>query len=271
LETEAMREERRAFYRFPVPAEHESAVLRVVDAELPGRLVDQSSTGFSIHLDRHPGCYAGEAAWLKTTSGWVEVRVVKVWQELDGTRVGLLRIGELAEPDPARGSAHPLRHLAMHQRSSVVAVGLALAVLAVLGCLVWMVVVKRYGRGSESGPGAETSAAASLRPAAVRALEVTLAHRHSELEHSIQQLSPTLLTLPDIVSYIQLTPEQQREIEDIARAFSESEQRLSSGAGGSKEAESLRQSALERVLSKLTPEQRAAWNEMVRSAVARLP
>src|SRR5688500_7685686 len=111
FETGLMREDRRKAWRFPVLEEHQMADMRVGDAALRVRLLDQSATGFMISVDKHPGVYAGEVVWLQTAAGWTEVRVVKVRQEVEGTRIGLERLADLATNAPSNVGVIKSDHL----------------------------------------------------------------------------------------------------------------------------------------------------------------
>jgi hypothetical protein len=260
-----MREERRRSWRFPVLEEQRAAELRVGDEALTVRLKDQSATGFLIECDRHPGVYAGENVWLQTSSGWTEVKVIKIRHEIDGTHIGLERLGDVNVEAPSstgviRGDA--LAHEAPHNSPWPTIIMIA-SLLGVMGFLAWTA-YQRY-LAEHSGPG---------RSAAAISIEHQAQHQHQKLQKSVQEFGVALLMMPQVVERLALSQDQQVELRRIFSQVAASEQQLQpSGLAAdelAKQLAALHQQATEQALDLLTPAQSQAWQAMYTEALEQL-
>lgn len=87
--------DQRQSVRLPVPPEREYAELRVGRRTIPARLLNQSSGGFAVQLDRNSPVTIGQAFVLRTAAGWYRVRVVYLQQNDEGRYVGMQQLGDL--------------------------------------------------------------------------------------------------------------------------------------------------------------------------------
>jgi hypothetical protein len=277
-ESGSMREDRRKARRFPVLEGHQQATLRVGDVSIPVRLVDQSATGFAIHVDEPPGVFPGEVVWLQTVAGWTEVRVVKARHEVDGTQIGLERIADLASGPQERGRLIPEQLAQENPRNNVwPLLVLVLGLASLLGFLAWTAVQRHMTDGLTAAvlPQAP-EAAPDPRPAAVRAIEHEATRRAIELHKSIQQFGAAMLSLPEVVEHLKLSKAQQERLKQIVHAAGQEENKLrrSGKAGGDREAEEkvqqLRHAASEAAMQVLDEAQREQWKTMFEAALERL-
>jgi hypothetical protein len=272
-----MREDRRKARRFPVLADQQQATLRVGDVAIPARLVDQSATGFAIRVEEHPGVFPGEVVWLQTVAGWTEVRVVKARHDVDGTQIGLERIADLATGPKDVSRILPEQLAQENPRHNPwPLVALVVALSGVLGFLAWTA-IGRHMAGDLSAllPQWEEQEH-DPRPAAVRAIEHEATRRASELHKWIQHSGAIMLSLPEVMEHLKLSPAQRRRLQEIVEAAMKQEDavRKAGLANGDRELESkvqqLRQAASDEALKVLDEEQRGQWTAMFASAVERL-
>jgi hypothetical protein len=87
--------DQRRTIRIPVPEERRYAELRVGRRTIPARLLNESSGGFAVQLDRDSSVTSGQSLILGTASGWCRVRVIYLQRSSDGLYVGMQRLGDL--------------------------------------------------------------------------------------------------------------------------------------------------------------------------------
>jgi hypothetical protein len=272
-----MREDRRKARRFPVQENQQQATLRVGDVAIPARLVDQSATGFAIRLEEHPGVFPGEVVWLQTVAGWTEVRVVKTRHDVEGTHIGLERIADLASGPQEKGRILP-EQLAQENphHNPWPLLALVLGMVALLGFLGWTAVQHHMADEFTGILPQDAQAAPDPRPAAVRAIEHEATRRASELHKSIQEFGAAMLTLPEVVSHLNLTPEQQQQVAQIVQTAGQQEYQLRQAAlaQGDRELDAkvqqLRQRASDAAMQVLEESQRAQWKQMFEAALEQL-
>jgi hypothetical protein len=270
-----MREDRRRAWRFPVLEEHQMADMRVGDAALRVRLVDQSATGFMIAVDKHPGVYPGEVVWLQTSAGWTEVRVVKVRQEVDGTRIGLERLSDLATNTPSDIGVIKSDHLEQEgsKASPWPFVIMIVLLTGVLGFLGWTVFVRKIDGEYVIVLNNAQPASADPRPAAVQGLETAATRRQNELHQTMREFGAAMLTMPDVVKHLKLTAEQQKRLSVIITAALKTEKELrqsgDTDAAGAK-LTLLHQEATAQAMSVLDERQRGDWDVMLKAALEQI-
>ena len=106
-----IRDQRKSF-RCAVAEARQSCELKVGPIVMPASLVDESSGGYAVVVDRPTGLDVNQTAELRTDAGWYAVRVVHITKvqprQYEGVsltrpgpwyRLGLRRLGEAAPPD----------------------------------------------------------------------------------------------------------------------------------------------------------------------------
>jgi hypothetical protein len=256
-----------------VLAEQRAAELRVGDASLIVRLVDQSATGFMIECDQHPGVYAGENVWLQTALGWTEAKVIKIRHEVDVTRIGLERLTDvnLAIPSSTgviKGKA--LTHETPYSSPwpTIIMIG---ALLGVMSFLAWTA-YDRHGserfldviRGGHHDPHKSTAAAA---------LEQQSQRRNKELQKSVKEFGVALMAMPEMAERLELSEEQLARLRQILREALASEQQLRGLGLAADELEKrlvgLHAEASQQATGLLNSQQGAAWRQMYAEAMER--
>jgi hypothetical protein len=272
-----MREDRRKARRFPVQNGQQQATLRVGDVAIAARLVDQSATGFAIHVEEHPGVFPGEVVWLQTVAGWTEVRVVKARHDVDGTHIGLERIADLATGPQEKGRFIPEQLAQENPHHNPWPIYILVAGLtALLSFLIWTAVERHMAGDLTSLLPQHSQSAHHPRPAAVRAIEHEATRRASELHKSIQQFGAAMLTLPEVVEHLKLTTPQQQRLQQIVQTAGQEEHNLrqTALASGDRELDAkvqqLRQRASEMAVQILDDAQRGQWKAMFEAALERL-
>jgi hypothetical protein len=270
-----MRDDRRKSRRIPVLADQQRGTLRVGDVSISVRVLDQSSTGFAIRAEEHPGVFPGEVVWLQTQAGWSEVRVVKTRHEVEGTQIGLERIADVAAgPDKISGVI-PEQLAQDNPRSNHWPLWCMIGGLCVvLGFLVWTAFDRQVKQGLDSV--LSPPEFVDSRPAAVRAIENEATRRASELKESIKEFGAAMLALPEVVETLKLSADQQQQLKQIVQAAVQQEQDLRSeahGGGGhliETQVHKLRLSASQEALQLLNAEQKQQWQAMFDAALERL-
>jgi hypothetical protein len=268
-----MRDERRKAWRFPVLEEHRRAELRVGDASLAVRLVDQSATGFSIECDRHPGVYAGENVWLQTSSGWTEAKVIKIRHEIEVTRIGLERLADVDVNFPSSTGVIKADSLT-HETPYSSPWPTVIMVAALLGAMVFLawIAYDRHGsqhffellsgnRSAKLADGAAISEDRSLR-------------KEEVLKRSVKEFGVALMAVPEMVERLGLSEEQLTRLRQIINETLAGGEQLRGSGLAADELQSrlaaLHEQATRRAIGLLSSEQSAAWQEMCSAAVKEL-
>jgi hypothetical protein len=244
-----MNSDRRHSQRFTAPEDRHEATLQVGDDSYPARLVDQSSTGFAVLVDSHPGVYEGEAVWLRAAGVWTKSRVARVTLESKGVRVGLTRVVDQAAAEEAQISFQLWRMPKNHRVTAII----ALAVLVTVPCVLWL----RYSQHSAS--------AASDDPFDLRSIAPSDAYQ------SILRMGPSIFTRPEVVRHLGLSQPQLVRVRSIV-ARGQRAQELARDTGAS--AEEIRhiwRAAQEEARLVLTKPQQARWDEILQLAESSEP
>ncbi len=270
-----MTDDRRKSWRFPVLPEHEEAELRIGEAALQVRLVDQSATGYSIDCDQHPGVYIGEKVWLQTATGWTEVKVIKIRHETDMTRIGLERIAEAVLERPSDVGvikSDDMTHDTPYGFPWPTVIML-LALAGVMVYLAWTVLSKPAGaqvNKQQSSPDRVWQG----ESAAVRAMAAEAARRDARLQHALHEFGVAFLAIPDVVAHLQLSPSQTGRLETIISSAMTREQSLRREGGSPPQLAlalaALHKQASEEALAVLDASQLVRWQSMLKSAVENL-
>lgn len=97
-----MTPEQRHSYRCESIDERQKAVIKVNGRDLVVQLMNQSAGGFSVSTSNKLRVREGKTVRVRTSAGWFEAQVVHK-QVVDGNTVlGLVRIGDLADPRDAQ-------------------------------------------------------------------------------------------------------------------------------------------------------------------------
>ena len=89
--------DRRRWFRCIVLEGNDQALLRAGEQESVVRLTNTSAGGFAAICQDPLDVELGELLLMRTTVGWIEVRVVRLQVQGDRTHVGLERVRELGD------------------------------------------------------------------------------------------------------------------------------------------------------------------------------
>ena len=243
-----MSSDRRHSHRFAAPDDRNAAVLQVGDDSYPARLVDQSSTGFAVLVDAHPGVYEGEAVWLRADGVWTKSRVARVTLESKGVRVGLTRVVDPAAAEEPKFSFQLWRMPKNHRVTAII----ALAVLVTVPCVLWLRYQHSAGLASD-GPFDLNSIAPS------------------DAYQSILRMGPSIFTRPEVVRHLSLSqPQLDRVRSIVARGQRARELARDTGASAD-EIRHLWRAAQEEARLVLTKPQQAKWDEILQLAESSEP
>jgi len=253
-------EDRRQSRRFPTPDERRDAILRLGDRETPVQLLDESSTGFAVVCDQHPGVFEGETLWIKTVAGWETVSAVSVTSDPAGVRIGLRRLNDMlptpaAEPTPSQDTWLPSNRLRL-----VVGLTLVLTLIAVpvvrsslMDPLRVVTIGGRPNIGSPDGlplPEAPLSADATV-------------------EEVLRHLGPKVFSKSEIQKLLKMSPTQVAKLRRIERECNHAVNMAMLGGSPAETTMQLKRQAYQDVLKLLTQQQREVWHELVRRLQSR--
>jgi hypothetical protein len=239
-----MTSDRRHSHRFPTPDDRKEATLQVGDDSFPARLVDQSSTGFAVLVDAHPGVYEGEAVWLRADGVWSKARVARVTLESKGVRVGLTRV---VDQGPAEEPKLSFQLWRMPKNYRVTAI-IALAVLVTVPCVLWL----RYGRQSASAAAGDPFDLSSIA--------------QSDAYQSILRLGPAVFARPEVVRHLGLSQPQLDRVRGIVLRGQQSQELARETGASADELRRIWRAAQEEARQVLTQRQQAKWDEVLRLA-----
>jgi hypothetical protein len=269
-------------------------------------LQDESVGGFGILVEGAHGLDVGQEAELHTDTGWFIVRIMRVEEidlsQLEGIeggeqghwyRLGLARLAVTAPPRKST-TWWPIQKVQRPERSSN---GLLLAVIVFLAVFATvlsygLMKLKEPSKSADTGrstqwmdvkamdnaPHRESSSAAPNRnkPASNRDSHTSSAPARlsdrvwQDLRSTLRRLpGPSPLTLPDVVEQLQLTPEQQRQIQRIVDNLAKAIRDLDRELAGRqrKDIDNIRSELLERArkeaVGHLTTQQRKIWDDLV--------
>lgn len=97
-----MAEETRHSIRIPIPAEQQTAALRIGREEMEVRLLNVSSGGCSVQMDRSVHVELGEHVQVRTAAGWTAAKVVSNSHDEVGNFLGLQWLCDVALPNAAK-------------------------------------------------------------------------------------------------------------------------------------------------------------------------
>jgi len=247
-------EERRQARRFPTPEERRPAILRLGDRETPVRLLDESSTGFAVLCDQHPGVFEGETLWLKTVAGWEAVSAVSVTSDPAGIRIGLRRLYDhSAASEPER--LEKKDWLPSNRLRIAVALTLILTLIAVpmvrsplIDPLRVATIGGRQNMGSPDGlplPEAPLPANATV-------------------DEVLRHLGPKVFAKNEIQQLLKMSPGQVAKLRRIEHDCNHAVNMALLGGSPPETTTQLKSQAYQEALKLLTQQQREVWNELVR-------
>ncbi len=251
--------ERRQARRFPTPEERREAMLRSGDRETSVRLLNESSTGFAVLCDQHPGVFDGETVWLKTVAGWETVSVVSITSDTAGIRIGLRRLNDSG---PAPEKEHKVRKdtaLPSNRLRVVVGLTLVLTLIAVplvrsplLDPLRGLTIGNRQGGSPDGLPLPE----APLSPTA-------------SVDEVLRQLGPRVFSKKEVQQLLKMSPNQVTKLRRIERDCNHAVNMAMLGGSSAETIAHLKRHSYREALQMLTKQQRTVWFELVRRLQSR--
>lgn len=252
-------EDRRQARRFPTPEERREAILRSGDRDMPVQLLDESSTGFAVLCDRHPGVFEGETLWLKTVAGWETVSAMSVTSDTAGVRIGLRWLSDMTlSPAPERPAKRDAP-LPSNRLRLVVGMTLVLTLIAVplvrsslLDPLRGVTIGARQGGSPDGLPLPE----APLAP-------------NASVEEVLRQLGPKVFSKKEIQQLLKMSPNQVSKLRRIERDCNHALNMAMLGGSPPETTMQLKRQAYQETLKLLTQQQREVWFELVRRLQSR--
>jgi len=278
-----MDQERRRSFRCTVAEEGQPALLRVRQADVPVRLLDESASGFRIVSDEKVPVKEGQTLLLGTTAGWHTIRVVRLDRTEKGLLLGLERIGDLPVALKGLGFFATLWG-AIGPRSGLfgwkaLLSGVALASIVGVMVFCW-VEMNPFGLGwaptsdpsDRSGTASPFASDAPSRDGEARGSGFSFRSlfgggrtRSRAVKKRLRRVGT--LTSSSVKDWLGLTSQQQEEID---RILTQTSQTLARGTARGKDVpkweEELTRGAESRLLDVLTDEQKEKWRGMVRSS-----
>lgn len=255
--------ERRSAFRCPATGERE-VVLRVKGKEFDVQILDESRDGISVLTVESPGVADGDVVELKSESGVIRAKIIRVRRFGSAYRVGMQRLGDIPESMP-KGSPWAVLmhnqqsagHGASQAKISTFAFGIWMAVgsAAAIAAVYWSM----SGHGKKAGP--------SQREATTAGVSRSSSAAGSEAAPRITSATP--FSLSSAGEYLQLSEAQRLKILQIiakATASAPEIRRVSvtgSTAGLPPQAEARLNAAMVEALNVLDDRQRQLWRNLM--------
>ncbi len=238
----AMSEERRQSYRYRFEDGDRWVMLRIQRREFPARLLDESAGGFSVGIDGAAPVHVGDVVVVNASDLWCEARVVHQETTEQGMRLGLERLREQqVGPQTLRGNT-PVAASHMHgrPRDFMTTVSLCIGVSLTVVALSW------FFRPQLSSLFGGSPEVVFISPAENKqaTMDFLSGKQDPRLNAGLQRL--TLLRRPEFLERLQLTAQQQSELQKIVTDASK---------------------ALELIYEETLEESRRKWSQRTMSAL----
>ncbi|HEY4760732.1 MAG TPA: hypothetical protein VIH42_09140 [Thermoguttaceae bacterium] len=294
--------EQRKSVRLPVPISRQEGELRFGEIHLPVRLFDQSAGGFAALAQKSPAVNTGTTGLLRVGDDWYEICLIYIKQEEPQAsqetstseeqepcfRLGLSRICDVIDPNAKQQRwFSPVLSVYRNQirPSNKTMAGFGLMFVFFITVMFITALYLFYNWEGESNTEAarftkrmarenirrngqlnSSKGQSSVVDPGNGASQKPLASYLDELRDIIRHMpGAAAFTLPNVINQLNLTEEQQRQIQEIVDSTDETLVELEERETGQKQlyiSQELLDFARNSVLEILTPEQRLRWQEL---------